>query len=294
MTSEIFATDAINNDAEATIEVSGGIEPYTYAWSNGRTTQTITGLAPGTYSVIVTDANSQTTSNSVIVVQFVYTNQQAESANDQCCIARKGFKFLNRYIKGKDCEEQKDDLQFLIGAKKELDRYLSAGTTVFDYAIDNSFIGDFRLICGFPPDDNLTYTATLTSAVGGLIATFYPAVIANTSNPFSTIIAYFINQLNQSGLWTAIPDTSIPHGMIVTVCEPAFQNDIFTIHVVVTGFSTCIVANGGGWSWNGSTHTATYNDDEPFTPVTHIQTDDNCLSADEIKNIEKVLCQCNC
>ncbi len=45
------------NDAEANVVASLGKAPYTYLWSTGATTQTVTGLAVGSYSVIVTDAN---------------------------------------------------------------------------------------------------------------------------------------------------------------------------------------------------------------------------------------------
>lgn len=38
------------------LSVSGGTPGYTYAWSNGATTQDLSGLAPGTYTVVVTDA----------------------------------------------------------------------------------------------------------------------------------------------------------------------------------------------------------------------------------------------
>lgn len=43
-------------DGSATITPSGGYAPYSYAWSNGDTTATVSGLLPGTYSVTVTDA----------------------------------------------------------------------------------------------------------------------------------------------------------------------------------------------------------------------------------------------
>ncbi|PSL07595.1 gliding motility-associated C-terminal domain-containing protein [Cecembia rubra] len=43
------------NDGRASVNPSGGWGNYTYLWSNGATTQTVTGLAPGNYSVTVTD-----------------------------------------------------------------------------------------------------------------------------------------------------------------------------------------------------------------------------------------------
>ena len=45
------------SDGTATVSASGGTSPYTFSWSTGGTTSTITGLAPGTYCCTVTDAN---------------------------------------------------------------------------------------------------------------------------------------------------------------------------------------------------------------------------------------------
>lgn len=42
-------------DGGATVYATGGTPPYAYSWSSGATTQTVTGLCPGTYTVTVTD-----------------------------------------------------------------------------------------------------------------------------------------------------------------------------------------------------------------------------------------------
>jgi len=55
------------SDGTATATVSGGTSPYTYLWSNGGTTPTISGLPAGTYVCFVTDANGCTDEDSVIV-----------------------------------------------------------------------------------------------------------------------------------------------------------------------------------------------------------------------------------
>lgn len=54
-------------DGAVTAVVSGGASPYTYSWSNGVTTTTISGLCDNTYSVTVTDFNGCTTTGSATV-----------------------------------------------------------------------------------------------------------------------------------------------------------------------------------------------------------------------------------
>ena len=49
------------------LNVSGGKSPYTYAWSNGATTEDLNGLNSGTYSVTIKDANGCTALHEVVI-----------------------------------------------------------------------------------------------------------------------------------------------------------------------------------------------------------------------------------
>ncbi|MBW2938861.1 tandem-95 repeat protein, partial [Aureisphaera sp. CAU 1614] len=57
------------NDGTATVGVTGGLGPFSYSWSpGGQTTQTITGLTAGAYTVTVTDQSTLCTASSTTTV----------------------------------------------------------------------------------------------------------------------------------------------------------------------------------------------------------------------------------
>ena len=63
-------TSAGGNDGTATASPTGGTPDYNYLWSNGATDASISNLAPGNYTVTVTDANSCTASETLTVGSF--------------------------------------------------------------------------------------------------------------------------------------------------------------------------------------------------------------------------------
>ena len=73
------------NNGTATVTPTGGTPGYTYLWSpGGQTTQSISGLAAGTYTVTVTDSKGCTTTASYTVTQPAVLVATASGTNVSC------------------------------------------------------------------------------------------------------------------------------------------------------------------------------------------------------------------
>ena len=72
LTTSSTPASGATNDGTATALVSGGTAPYNYLWSNGGTNATITGLAPGTYTVTVIDVSGCVQISSATAVSYTH------------------------------------------------------------------------------------------------------------------------------------------------------------------------------------------------------------------------------
>lgn len=90
-------TYCFGSDATLTANPAGGVAPYTYDWSNGQTTQSIT-VTAGTYTVDITDANgcmataSYTVSENpeLILVCSATDNTDCTTCNGTASVAASG------------------------------------------------------------------------------------------------------------------------------------------------------------------------------------------------------------
>ena len=72
------------NNGAITLSISGGTTAYTYSWSNGATTQNVSGLGAGTYSVAITDANGCTASVTKTITAPASLVVSGTAANVSC------------------------------------------------------------------------------------------------------------------------------------------------------------------------------------------------------------------
>lgn len=84
-----------STDGQITVNTTGGVSPYTYLWTNGENTSTISSLSEGYYGVTITDANNctfvqqpiQLTNPPQLVVSNSATDPVCYNGNDGMIIA---------------------------------------------------------------------------------------------------------------------------------------------------------------------------------------------------------------
>ncbi len=228
------------SDGEIEINVNGGTTPYGFLWSNGATTQNLSGVAGGSYTVTVTDDRGCTVTTGTVITESPELFVNLASIEDVTCAGRSNGKI---------------DITVL-GGKPQYTFTWSNGATTEDL---------INVIAG-------TYEVTVVDANGCSIVRSYdidePAALslnANTTAPDCNATATGSISLNVSGgtlpytyLWSNFSTTSSVSGLssgtyvvIVTDGNGCTISDSYTL-VDPTGVN--VTVNIVDASCNGSTN----------------------------------------
>ncbi len=79
-----MATTCGENNGTATATATSGVAPYTYAWSNGSSIASLTGLTAGSYTVTITDSEGCTSTSTTTVGDSTSPNVTASATATSC------------------------------------------------------------------------------------------------------------------------------------------------------------------------------------------------------------------
>ena len=244
------------NNGTATAAPTGGTAPYGYLWSNGGVTATITGLAPGAYTVTVTDSHACTAIQTVTVNSFNCNLVATVTASNVTC---------NGAMNGAATVT------------------LTGGTQPITYLWSNGAVT--ASISGLTPGN---YTVSITDASGcpaaGSVSITEPAVLA--ANATATAVT---GSNTNDGTATAQPtggtapytylwNTGATTALITGLAPGAYSPTVTDAHgctasqtVTVNGFNctlatnTLVTSSTCPESANGSATAVTSGGSAPFT-----------------------------
>ena len=192
------------NGTASVIGLTGGTAPYTYLWSNGATSSSISGLSQGSYSVTITDAIGCHNDSSKYISQSIVINVNPV-ATSATCLSNDG----------------------------SIISFGSGGTPPYTYLYSNGMTG--QSITGISGGTNLNVTATDTNGCTGIgyayVNTSTPITVTYVSLPSSCTAATGSTTLTITGgtgpyivNWSTSPALSG-----ITISSMAAGNYNFTV-----------------------------------------------------------------
>ena len=248
-------------DGSINLSVSGGIAPYTVAWSNGETTEDIAGLEAGTYSAIITDFNGCTANYATTITEPDALNVTYMS-NPATCEASNGSVVTE-----------------VTGGTAPYFYNWSNGTSSAN--LNSASAGNYELVV--TDANGCTYTLDLeVESVSNLIAQVYTEdVTCNGRNNGSAIVVVDSGNGPYVYEWSHGPTTAgvtglaqAAYGVTVTDafgCSITLQVDIYEPDALVVELTSPDLGNGfnvtpyGGS--NGSVSADAYGGTEPYSYV---------------------------
>ena len=185
-----FQVTAELQENDLILTVLGGTAPYSYSWSNGATTKDLTNILPGSYTVVVTDANDFTTEGTFLVneYKFWFTKNRiylALSADDPgtkqnlsfiCRVYLEENYLSGSYSKKADLEQPAFNGDTVFEVQRIIDAYVSSHLPTYNQIlvtraenIFKRFYLEFLEKYGDPPAESSVKQVTVSYALlGGL------------------------------------------------------------------------------------------------------------------------------
>jgi hypothetical protein len=279
------------DDGFLTATANGGQSPFTYLWSNGATTQVVTNVTPGNYSLTITDALGCEATASTVVMAAPDFDINVDGNDISTCGATNGAVFVTIVNGG----TAPFDYQWSTGDDMAVVTGLPAGTYSVTVTDANDCVETGSVTITAPPDVSISINATTVICPNTNEGTATAVVLTGTP-PYT--------YLWSNGGTTATIDNLGPGGYSVTVMDSngcmddasvvITESPEFTINVVGTttvcgagntGSATALITSGTGnfsylWS-NGATIPSISGLAEGTYTVT--VTDENgCTQTDDI------------
>lgn len=231
-------TQTGQNDGTATANPSGGTAGFNYLWSNGATTQTISGLAPGNYSVVITDANGCSDSQTVTVNSVNCALSASILAQNVACFGQNnGSATVN--LQG---AAQPVSYLWSNGATTATVENLPAGNFSVQIEDANGCPAELSVNISQPLDLDANATATGESAPGANDGTATAAPTGGTGN-YSYAWSNGATSQSQTGL--------APGQYTVVVTDANGCQDAQTIIVAASGCALAATVSQANVSCNG-------------------------------------------
>ena len=295
-------------NGEIDITVGGGTPNYTFAWSNSATTQDLTGLAPGDYTVTVSDVNgctilltetiSEPTSLSISTQRIINYN-----GSDVSC-AGNNDGAVEVIISG---GTPNYNISWSSGQTTQQINSLGAGTYIVTVTDDSGCSGTSQISLSAPPSINLSVDRTVdytnediscngasdgslgTTVSGGSGTYTYSWSNGETSSGVTNLLAGTYTVTVTDGFGCTVTASDI-------VSEPSELATIISLNgtfgssgVSCAGASdgNIISASSGGttgytYLWNGGQTTADLNNIGAGVYMLTITDANNCTAADTI------------
>jgi len=210
------------------ITVTGGATPYTYSWDNGTTTEDLSGLSAGTYSVTVTEANGCS----------VVLNSTVNNISGTLAIG-------NVTVQNENCGN----------ASGFIDLTITGGATPYTFAWDNGATtedlsglsaGTYNCVITDNLGCSINYSGTITDAGGGITTTptITNELCGNGQGAVDVTVGGGISPFTYS--WTgATPSTCCDYTLDMTDQGNSWNGAFITVLIDGTSIGDFTV-NGGG------------------------------------------------